>query len=434
MKPLKVFAECFPDNLFYGNLGNGTHVLKGRGPWLLWNTRASYPAGFDIVTDVSQSSVTHPVVQTVADGKVDVVADSFVTTYERFSFVDFSYVTSFTTTSIISKMDYAVSGSVVADIFDNTSYILFGISLVLGIMVIYISLWLSNAHAGRSPIDVTILFVGNALCQPLPKSLHLEKAHTSTNVLIRFFDLLTFIIAAMYCSVLISKLTAKHETRPIDNMEELARRSERLLILKNSFLEDIIDDIPGLRRLKDRIDIVDETEESVIVPLVHEGSHVAIDTFDNFRIKFNYKTDMEDRCAMDLNNFKTSKDPIITQPVSWLLNKNSSYKEIVNKNLMWIHATGWLHRPYKRSEGGILTEVELGECPSLGAITSASSTSDCPKKQPRSSWIPISLSHLKNVTFIYATGNALGILAFIFEHLVCRLKRYKKRRQQQQQP
>ena len=46
---------------------------------------------YTIVTKVSESDVTHPVIQTVADGKVDLVADTFVANYHRYKFVDFSY-------------------------------------------------------------------------------------------------------------------------------------------------------------------------------------------------------------------------------------------------------------------------------------------------------------------------------------------------------
>ena len=46
---------------------------------------------YTIVTEVSESDVTHPVIQTVADGKVDLVADTFVANYHRYKFVDFSY-------------------------------------------------------------------------------------------------------------------------------------------------------------------------------------------------------------------------------------------------------------------------------------------------------------------------------------------------------
>ena len=47
---------------------------------------------FEIITDLAESkNGLHPVVQTVADGLVDIVADSFVSTYDRSKFVEFSY-------------------------------------------------------------------------------------------------------------------------------------------------------------------------------------------------------------------------------------------------------------------------------------------------------------------------------------------------------
>ena len=55
--------------------------------------KQSLGADFEVVTDVSTSNVTHPVVQTVADDKVDVVADTFVANYDRYKYVDFAYQT-----------------------------------------------------------------------------------------------------------------------------------------------------------------------------------------------------------------------------------------------------------------------------------------------------------------------------------------------------
>ena len=47
---------------------------------------------FEVITEVSESqNGLHPVVQTVADGLVDVVADIYVSTYDRSKFVEFSY-------------------------------------------------------------------------------------------------------------------------------------------------------------------------------------------------------------------------------------------------------------------------------------------------------------------------------------------------------
>ena len=328
-KPLKVFIECYPNNMWYEDVGNGTYVVKGEGSWVMWNTIATFPAGIEIVTDLSESSVTHPVVQTVADGKVDVVVDNFVATSDRFAFVDFAYVYKFTETTIFSRSNNVVSGNVIASIFDNTSYFLFGLSLVLAIILVYFALWLSHATSNLNIVDLGLILTGNAVSQPLPRSLHLERVHTSASLLVRLFDLITFLIASMYCSVLISKLTAKHETRPINSLEDLARRSEKILIVEDSFVEDVIDDIPALAKLKDRIDLVDDLKFQM-VPLVYEGTHVAIDTSTNFDFKRRYKTN-KTACQYEASDFRAAQEPVISQPVTWLFNKNSTYKETINK-------------------------------------------------------------------------------------------------------
>jgi hypothetical protein len=63
-------------------------------------------ADFEVVTDVSTSNVTHPVVQTVADDKVDVVADTFVANYDRYKYVDFAYQTQVKSKQLFSVVFY----------------------------------------------------------------------------------------------------------------------------------------------------------------------------------------------------------------------------------------------------------------------------------------------------------------------------------------
>ena len=61
---------------------------------------------YTIVTDVSNSNVTHPVIQTVADAKVDLVADTFVANYHRHKFVDFSFpLQGFENTAVLTKQN-----------------------------------------------------------------------------------------------------------------------------------------------------------------------------------------------------------------------------------------------------------------------------------------------------------------------------------------
>ena len=58
---LKIFGECYPINSWYETWDNGT-IFKGEGLHVLKQFHSKFVSGIEIVTELSQSSVTHPVV------------------------------------------------------------------------------------------------------------------------------------------------------------------------------------------------------------------------------------------------------------------------------------------------------------------------------------------------------------------------------------
>ena len=60
-QPLKVFGECYPNNIYYDQWDNGTY-FKSRGYFQLWQFESKIANGIEIVTEISGSSQTHPIV------------------------------------------------------------------------------------------------------------------------------------------------------------------------------------------------------------------------------------------------------------------------------------------------------------------------------------------------------------------------------------
>jgi hypothetical protein len=60
-RPLRVFGECDPNNVWYEQWDNGT-VFKGGNLFNLLQFKSKFPSGIEIVTQVSKSSKMHPAV------------------------------------------------------------------------------------------------------------------------------------------------------------------------------------------------------------------------------------------------------------------------------------------------------------------------------------------------------------------------------------
>ena len=60
-RPLKLFGECYPNNIWYDQWRNGTY-FKSRNFYRLWEFESKFENGIEIVTNISASNQTHPVV------------------------------------------------------------------------------------------------------------------------------------------------------------------------------------------------------------------------------------------------------------------------------------------------------------------------------------------------------------------------------------
>ena len=89
MERLRVVAECWPPNIYYDSLPNGTE-WHGNGMWTLREMRGLLPP-IEVVANLSRSEDTFAAIQTLHDGRADMSTDKWGITHERSKLVDFSY-------------------------------------------------------------------------------------------------------------------------------------------------------------------------------------------------------------------------------------------------------------------------------------------------------------------------------------------------------
>ena len=67
-RPLRVFGECDPNNVWYEQWDNGT-VFKGGSLFNLLQFKSKFQNGIEIITQVSKSNQIHPAVSSKILGR-----------------------------------------------------------------------------------------------------------------------------------------------------------------------------------------------------------------------------------------------------------------------------------------------------------------------------------------------------------------------------
>ena len=98
---------------------------------------------------------------------VDLVADPFLTTHDRYQYVDFIYLNYVSETKIISRTSHRPTGKFMTDVFTDETYICLAVAMVF--LYAFIHTWifyLEPEHRLRK-LDF-VYFIGNLVNQPFP--------------------------------------------------------------------------------------------------------------------------------------------------------------------------------------------------------------------------------------------------------------------------
>ena len=98
-------------------------------------------------------------------------------------------------------------------------------------------------------------------------------------------------------------------------------------------------------------------------------------------------------------------------------------KDVINQNILWMHATGLMNAHYNNQDSnnvkGFFTPKKMNL-----SCERVASTRDSNKlcRSPKNNHVPIGLKHLSNLFSFYFLGNSLALLGFIIEIFLTKLQ------------
>lgn len=185
----------------------------------------------------------------MADGLVDVVADSFVYTHDRYRYVDFAYPEEIAETNIIFHSSSEISGRFLSTAFPSIFYVLLLFSTLFMFLITFY--WVKNLESDNKRIQVKdfVVFAGKFFTQPFPQKWNMSRL--STCILFATFDIFTLFFTLMYSGRVMSIMMTTSQKVHIDNLDDLVNVSNsQIYVFNNSFVHDLLDDVESLNKLK----------------------------------------------------------------------------------------------------------------------------------------------------------------------------------------
>jgi len=239
-----------------------------------------------------------------------------------------------------------------------------------------------------------------------------------------------FCLAVMYGSIFISKLTIKMESEPIDTIQDLLNKKDlKILVQKNSFVEETLKETNYFPLLKDRIEFFDENvsaeRSKILLSKILFDSYVMIDAKINFDINIG-RVPRQDKCNILVENFHFSSEAFISQSSSWIFNKKrKDVSELINLHIIWLRETGLFTTfSNKNPSLGITTDIKIEPKCEKPISTTEATCSRTPNEGQR----PLTFGHLSTAFAILIFGQVMALAAFAVECLVDLRKRLKKRK------
>jgi hypothetical protein len=243
-----------------------------------------------------------------------------------------------------------------------------------------------------------------------------------------FFAMYNFFMTVMYCSVVISKVTAKSQVRAIDSLEDLLRPEHlqtRIWANKFSFISDHLKSQSIFDQIKDRVDFYEEPlpikERGLfynnIFKTVLKNSHVIID------LRMNMIRYLGHSGVMIIGDFHQSRERVSVTLIAWLLRKDLSHAEAINRGLMWLDSFGLGRRNLRKNDGvrsDICMHKFCGGRPQHTDSTSLTygldtSTGTDRTGKKRESQPPLNLFHVGLIFRVYGIGIGIAAVVFLIE-------------------
>ena len=170
MDHLRLVGECYPSSVGYFQTDNGT-IWQGQWFRFFSENQHLFPT-YQILTESEfvPANQTYTTLQTLYEGKADVIPDQFGITQERYQFVDFSQPVSFPKSYVITAKNLKVGASFFTGVFDLWSLASFFLSLtVLWGLYLFIYQQFSDNRLTAEHVTAVLTYgLGSLFAQPLP--------------------------------------------------------------------------------------------------------------------------------------------------------------------------------------------------------------------------------------------------------------------------
>ena len=439
---MRIVGICFPEAL-YPSTGTSpnTTLWKGHGIWYMMDIfrMMSLPTdGVSVVTELSPSNITHPILQTVADGRADTVMIQAGMTAERISLVDYSCPVGDTQTKIYSrKPSPSISGDFLTNTFD--SYSLF--ATFLSILAVSFTCWLAlHRVKPKLTLGTMVLYnFGNAIGQGQPSVMTEGGSNWIHKFILGFYGATTLVLYKSYSGAIIASLLSKSVPSQINTLWDVAHNPElRLISSKDTYWYADMINHPAKSLFEDRIEVRDVlSRDPVIVKQalsdVMAGTHVLIGHQGTLAEL------MENTEEFYLDQFHASP-PVRTRYMGYVTPKEKS--EQVRRfmtGVCWMVAFGNLQEPRpfthairERNSVSLLeSHLEANHSrPSCSRVSNQEKQKISARKfqlrarlaseADRESNRSLGLAHFKIVFYMWGMGIAWSIMVFLAEKLTSR--------------
>ena len=417
---IRLVGDCFPNAIYHKNIPNGS-IWYGSGMSMLKSLKSiklfNLPP-YEIITKLSPSNVTFDSLQTVADGRADLVPMAFGVTYQRFKMVDFSYMIANGETRIHYAKTLSIAADPIEGVFDWPSYGFIALSILASTVVAWVSL---KAEGNPfSIVQILIYNIGHLMNQQLPMARTKVKKprRQSTRIILGFLMMFLEFVRVMYCSIIIRKLTAMGTYNQIDSLEDLYNAKDvRIFITKHSFIDTSIEYNPLLNAMRDRIDYFNfprTNRKEVYTDLyekVLEGTHVMIDDSAGLDRSLRY---LIGDCRFMAKNFGKSTEVLFTMTAAWPLRKKFPLKEKIDKILMKLESIGINALTAHQNDFIISNKTLDRSCPKRVERTQETANqinAGCNVGRD----MTLGVMHIKRITIFYGVGMGIAVLAFLGE-------------------
>ena len=374
----------------------------------------------EIVTELSPSNITHPLIQTISDGKADLLAVSAGMTHSRYSLVDFSGATGFSETVIFSKKQrMEIGGNFLAMTFDLPTYVL----AMLSVMLVSLTFWLSQNRLQPQPSlgPCTLYTVGNSLAGGLP-TIMVDRISGRQKCILGIYGLMILVLYKSFSGTITASLLTQKKPKQINSLWDVANsHSLKIITVSGSFWHEDLMSHPAAAQMLDRIEMrpllnLNPMDTETVLNDLYKGTHVLIG-YEGYLSLF---------LGLSKEYFEEQfhhSPPFVTRPTGLVLSRrNQVQSNNISKGISWPLAYGLYSRDNTREfiqkHGADCQSRELHNCP---RPSSAEKTSNLAKKRHLNASkdnkreTKLTLKHFQFIFYVLIVGLCLSALTFIVE-------------------